>query len=114
MVPTNRRTFLHRGGIAALGAGAAALIGCSSSNSNSNSTAATSTKTTVPSSGAALTSTPGSAGAKAPANLATSQVLRVRFFFELLPLDPATIFGIEQENTAIAVYNGLTMYNGKT
>lgn len=46
--------------------------------------------------------------------LAASQVLRARFYFDLLPLDPATIFGIEQENIAVAVYNGLTAYNGKT
>jgi peptide/nickel transport system substrate-binding protein len=46
--------------------------------------------------------------------LAASQTLRARFYFDLLPLDPATIFGIEQENVAVAVYNGLTAYNGKT
>lgn len=71
----------------------------------------------------ASTPTPGATGTGTAATptedtstieLAANQTLRARFYFDLLPLDPATIFGIEQENIAVAVYNGLTAYNGKT
>jgi peptide/nickel transport system substrate-binding protein len=58
--------------------------------------------------------TPGATPDDGEYELADQQVLRTRFYFDLLPLDPARIFGIEQENAAIAVYSGLTRYNTGT
>jgi peptide/nickel transport system substrate-binding protein len=47
--------------------------------------------------------------------LASSQVLKVRFYDDPSGFDPATLFRIETENIAFQIYSGLTTYepNGK-
>ncbi len=91
-----------------MGAGAMTLVGCGGDDDDAP---ASGDSTTAP---GAATTAPTIAPTVAASELAASQVLRTRFYFDLLPVDPATIFGIEQENTAIAIYNGLTKYSPKT
>jgi peptide/nickel transport system substrate-binding protein len=108
-----RRKFLYYAGGGVSAASLAALgVACGDDDDDAPESTATGT-----SSGGTATSTgtqPTGTSAPATGNLADSQVLRTRFYFDLLPLNPGTIFGIEQENTATAVYNGLTAYDGKT
>lgn len=90
-----------------MGAGALALVGCGGDDDDAPAAGGSTSAPGEP------TSAPTIAPTVAASDLAPSQVLRARFYFDLLPLDPATIFGIEQENVAIAVYNGLTRYDPK-
>ena len=46
--------------------------------------------------------------------LASSQVLKVRFYDDPSGFDPATLFRIETENIAFNVYSGLTTYDSST
>ncbi|MGE0572696.1 MAG: ABC transporter substrate-binding protein [Dehalococcoidia bacterium] len=106
-----RRRFLHLSAGAASAASLAALgVACGDDDEATGSSTPEGTSTTTTAGQTSLSPTPTAP----PADLADSQVLRTRFYFDLLPLDPAKIFGIEQENTAVAVYSGLTAYNGKT
>ncbi len=103
-----RRNFLRYSGTTALGAGALGLVGCGGDDEEATPSGGATTAPGAP------TTAPTIAPTVAASELAASQVLRTRFYFDLLPMDPNTIFGIEQENTAIAIYNGLTKYSPKT
>jgi ABC-type transport system substrate-binding protein len=46
--------------------------------------------------------------------LASSQVLKVRFYDDPSGFDPATLFRIETENIAFNIYSGLTTYDSST
>ncbi len=98
-----RREFLKYAGTGAAGAGALALVGCGSDDDDEGATP-----------GGSTGNSPGATPGDEAIELADDQVLRVRFYLQLLPMDPATIFGIEQENVIIAIYNGLTRYDTKT
>jgi ABC-type transport system substrate-binding protein len=104
-----RRQFLQYGGGGLAAAAILGTVGCGGDDDDDAASPTAGTGSTP-----ATGSTPGSSPDTGDFELADEQVLRARFYFELLPLDPATIFGIEQENTAIAVYSGLTKYNANT
>ncbi len=104
-----RRQFLQYSGGGLAAAAILGTVGCGGDDDDDAASPTTGAGST-PGTG----TTPGSTPDTGDFELADQQVLRTRFYFELLPLDPATIFGIEQENTAIAVYSGLTKYNSNT
>lgn len=104
-----RRQFLQYGGGGLAAAAIMGTVGCGGDDDDDAASPTTATGST-PAPGATAGSSPDTGDFE----LADEQVLRTRFYFELLPMDPATIFGIEQENTAIAVYSGLTKYNSNT
>jgi ABC-type transport system substrate-binding protein len=68
---------------------------------------------TTPAQKPAEAAKPATAPADGP--LASSQVLKVRFYDDPSGFDPATLFRIETENIAFNIYSGLTTYeaNGK-
>jgi peptide/nickel transport system substrate-binding protein len=83
----SRRRFI--GGAAAGGAGLALLAACGGGSSGGS-------------------PAPSSGGAEGP--LASSQVLKVRYYDDPGGFDPANLFRIEVENIAFNVYSGLTTY----
>lgn len=101
-----RRQFLQYTGGGLAAAAVIGTVGCGDDDDGEETPAGS----TTPGGG----TTPGASPTTGAIDLADSQVLRTRFYFQLLGMDPATIFGIEQENTIIAIYNGLTKYNTKT